>query len=129
MKNDIKAFSKTIIFVNLIILIVVSIVLLILGEYDWLLGYLLGSITSYITFLMHASSASTKTKTKQIAFAAGIRILISAASLCIAFFVSFIDLIATFVGLLVIKATILIVSFITNLKYRKGGNKVEDESN
>ena len=127
MKNDIKAFSKTIIFINLIILIVVSIVLLILGEYNWLLGYLLGSITSYITFLMHASSASTKTKAKQIAFAAGIRTLISAACLCIAFFVSFIDLIATFIGLLVIKVTILVFSFITNLKKDKGGNNTLDE--
>ena len=78
---------------------------------------------------MHANSASNKTSFKQIFIASGIRTLISAGALAVSLFVSFVDIIATFIGLVVIKATILIFSFIKDTKKGKGGNKVEDESN
>lgn len=127
--SEIKIFSKNIIYINLIILIIVSLVILILGKYSILFGYILGALTSYITFLMHAYAAENKTNTKEIIGSVVIRTLISAISLLISLFVSFIDMIATFIGLLVIKLTILIYSFVTNLKYGKGGNIEENESN
>lgn len=127
--NEIKVFTKKIIIINVIILFIVSIVLLVLQKYSYLLGYILGAVTSYITFLMHASAAENKTKVKEIVASSVLRTLIGAVALTISFLVSFIDLIATFIGLLVIKITILIFSFITNLKYGKGGNKKENESN
>lgn len=131
--SNIKEFSKSILLINLIILTIVSIVLLIIGDYSWLIGYLLGSITSYITFLFHANSASKNTTTKQIVASAGLRTLLTALPLAICLFVSFINMFATFIGLLVIKVVILIFSFITSLKsslkYRKGGNEIENESN
>jgi hypothetical protein len=127
--NNIKSFSKSVIIINLSILVVVSIVLLILGLYSWLIGYILGSITSYITFLMHANSASNNSSVRHIFIGAGIRILISAIPLALCLFVDFINIIAVFIGLIVIKVTILILGFITNKKYTEGGNKTEDESN
>ncbi len=58
MKNqEIKLFSKKVIVVNLIILVLASIVLLILKKYSWLIGYILGSVTSYITYFMHVNHA------------------------------------------------------------------------
>ena len=129
MKTDnIKSFSKNIIIINLIILVIVSLILLILGKYSWLFGYLLGSITSYITYLMHANSAANNTSVKQTYIGAGIRILISALPLVLCLFVDFIDIIAVFIGLLVIKGTILVYGFITNMKFLKGGEKKDDES-
>lgn len=127
--NNIKSFSKTVIVINLAILVIVSLVLLILKLYDWLIGYVLGSITSYITFLMHANSANNNSSVRHIFIGAGIRILISAIPLAICLFVDFINIIAVFIGLVVIKLTILICGFITNVKYLKGGKKAEDESN
>ena len=126
--SAIKTFTKRVIFINLIILLVVSLVLLILGKYSYLLGYILGSITSYLTFLMHASAAENKTHTREIIGSSILRTVISAIALAISLFVSFIDMFATFIGLLVIKATILLFSFVTNLKYGKGGNEKENES-
>lgn len=127
--NNIKSFSKIVIIINLAILVVVSTVLLILEKYSWLLGYVLGSITSYITFLMHANSANNNSSVRHIFIGAGIRILISAIPLTLCLFVEFINIIAVFIGLIVIKLTILIYGFITNLKYTIGGKKTEDESN
>ena len=129
MKTDnIKSFSKNIIIINLIILVIVSLLLLILGEYSWLFGYLFGSITSYVTYLMHANSAANNTSVKQAYFGAGLRILISAIPLAICLFVDFIEIIAAFIGLLVIKGTIVVYGFITNMKFLKGGKKKDDES-
>jgi F0F1-type ATP synthase assembly protein I len=117
MNNEIKEFNKKILPINIIVLFIVLIVLLILQKYTWLLGYLLGSLTSYITYLMHVNNV------KQIdgnirhpqrnAFSKAIlRLSISAIALLIALFVEMIDIIATFIGLLVIKVIILFTAII-----------------
>ena len=128
MKNkEIKTFSKLILIVNGILLLVVFAVLLILQLYSWAIGYLLGSITSYITYLMHANNvnkidANTKNPVRKSVASALLRLLISAAILFIALYVDFINLYATFIGLLVIKLTVFIVGFILEIKKSKGGN-------
>ena len=115
MKNqEIKLFSKKVIVVNLIILVLASIVLLILNKYSWLIGYILGSVTSYITYFMHVNHAvkfSENSGVKQSVKASMLRTLVSVIPLLIAFFVDFIDIFATFIGLLIIKFSILIIGF------------------
>ena len=115
MKNqEIKLFSKKVIVVNLIILVLASIVLLILNKYSWLIGYILGSVTSYITYFMHVNHAvkfSENSGVKQSVSSSLLRTLVSAISLLIAFFVDFIDIFATFIGLLIIKFSIFIIGF------------------
>lgn len=132
--NEIKFFSKIVLLVNGIILLISCIILLIMKKYSWLIGYLLGSVTSYITYLMHAHHAdkfgfNSRSSTKKSIASALLRLVISAASLFIALYVSWIDLIATFIGLLVIRLTVLVVSLIIGIKKEKGGNVVENESN
>lgn len=115
MKNqEIKLFSKKVIVVNLIIFVLASILLLVLKKYSWLIGYILGSVTSYITYFMHVYHAikfSENSGAKQSVKASMLRTLISAISLLIAFFVDFIDIFATFIGLLIIKFSIFIIGF------------------
>ena len=115
MKNqEIKLFSKKVIVVNLIILVLASIVLLILNQYSWLIGYILGSVTSYITYFMHVNHAvkfSENSGVKQSVSSSLLRTLVSAISLLIAFFVDFIDIFATFIALLIIKFSIFIMGF------------------
>ena len=115
MKNqEIKLFSKKVIVVNLIILVLASIVLLILNKYSWLIGYILGSVTSYITYFMHVNHAvrfSENSGVKQSVKASMLRTLVSVIPLLIAFFVDFIDIFATFIGLLIIKFSIFIIGF------------------
>lgn len=124
--NEIRKFSKLVLLVNLIILIVCSITLLIIQKYSWLIGYILGSVTSYITYLMHAHYAdkfgdNNKVSTKKSVTNALLRIFISAIVLTIALFVDFIDIIATFIGLLVIKLTIFFIGFGLGIKKDKKG--------
>lgn len=132
MNKEIKEFSKKIILINLIILLVVLIVLLILGKYSYALGYCLGSITSYITYLMHVNNVKQIGDSihhpKRNAFAAvSLRLAISATALLIAFFVKMIDIIATFIGLLVIKVVILIAGIILEVIKNKREGEVEEK--
>lgn len=126
--NEIKLFRNKILLINVVILLVTIIMLLILRKYSWIIGYLLGSITSYITFSIHVNSVSKVGKTdknerKRSIASALFRFLISAACLSIALFIGWINIIATFIGLLVIKLTIIVYGFITEIKKeRKGGN-------
>lgn len=131
--NQIKVFAKKVMLINLAILIISSIILLIFQKYSWLLGYLLGALTSYITFIMHANSVNklgitTKNPTKSSIASALLRLSISAICLLIALFVSWIDLLATFIGMLVIKVVIIVTTFVSSLKENrksKGGNVQE----
>lgn len=121
---EVKKFSKIILITNVIILAVCFIVLLILGLYSYAFGYLLGSITSYVTYLMHANSVNnlnddTKNPSKKSFASSMLRFFISAVVLAITLFVNFIDIVWTFIGLMVIKLTIVIVGFINTRKRRK----------
>ena len=125
--NQMERFVKLVIFVNTIIMLIGIVVLLILQKYSWSIGYLLGSIVSNVTFIMHAYNVSkfgvkninpVKSSVSSTLF----RILISAGALFIAFMVGFIDMIATFVGLVVIKIVIIITSLIV---FRDSNQKVE----
>lgn len=127
MKNkDTKTFSKLIILINVILLLVVSIFLLILQKYSWVIGYLIGTITSYITYLMHVNNVNklgvnTKNPVRNSIGSALLRLLISAVVLLISVYVNWINLYATFIGLLVIKLTIVVVGFIMEIKKTKEG--------
>lgn len=131
MKNkEINRLVKSVIFVNSIIMLIGVVVLLILRKYSWTFGYLLGSVTADITFIMHANNVSkvgiTNTNPTKSSISSSIfRMLISAMSLFIAFFIEGIDIYATFVGLVLIKVVIIIVSFVVekkNSKEYKGGD-------
>lgn len=121
MNNEIKEFSKKILLINTIIAVVVTIVLLIIKKYSWALGILLGSIASDITFLMHVKNTERLgidiKHPERNAFANSIlRLVVSAVALLIAFFISWINIIATFIGMMIIKVVILIVSFTLDTK-------------
>jgi 4-hydroxybenzoate polyprenyltransferase len=131
MKNkEINRLVKSVIFVNSIIMLIGVVVLLILRKYSWTFGYLLGSVTADITFIMHANNVSkvgiTNTNPTKSSISSSIfRMLISAMSLLIAFLIEGIDIYATFVGLVLIKVVIIIVSFVVekkNSKEYKGGD-------
>ena len=124
--NEIRPFVKKVIFVNTIIMLITIMVLLILQKYSWAIGYLLGTIVSNITFIMHAFNVSkfgvkfvnpVKSSVSSTLF----RTLISASALLIAFMVDFIDIFATFVGLVVIKIVIIITSLIV---FKEGKHKI-----
>ena len=114
MNKEISEFNKKLIPINGIIFFVVLIVLLVLQKYTWVLGYLLGSVTSYITYFMHVNHAvrfSENSGVKQSVSSSMLRTLVSVIPLLIAFFVDFIDIFATFIGLLIIKFSIFIIGF------------------
>ena len=93
MKNkEINRLVKSVIFVNSIIMLIGVVVLLILRKYSWTFGYLLGSVTADITFIMHANNVSkvgiTNTNPTKSSISSSIfRMLISAISLLIAFLI------------------------------------------
>jgi hypothetical protein len=59
----------------------------------------------------HAIKFSENSGAKQSVKASMLRTLVSMVSLLIAFFVDFIDIFATFIGLLIIKFSIFIIGF------------------
>ena len=125
--NKFRPFVKTVILVNTIIMLISIIVLLILQKYSWALGYLLGALVSDITFIMHAFNVSkfgvkSINPVKSSVSSTLLRTLISAVALLIAFTVDFIDIFATFIGLVVIKIVIIITSLIV---FRKVNHKIE----
>ena len=121
MNNELEKFEKTIILISAIISFVTAIILLICSKYSWSSGIFLGSIVSIITFIMHVNNidrfGNGMKHPERNAFANSIsRLGISAIGLLIAFFISWIDIIATFIGLMIIKVVILIVPFIIGTK-------------
>ena len=122
MKNkEIKRLVKLVLIVNFIIMLIGLVVLLLIKKYSWAFGVLLGSLTADITFIMHANNVSkvgiSNTNVTKSSISSSIfRMLLSALSLFIAFLVEGIDIYATFVGLVVIKVVIIIVSFIVEKK-------------
>ena len=125
--NQFKQFVKLVIFANTIIMLIGIIVLFILQKYSWATGYLLGSVVSNITFIMHAFNVSkfgvkAINPVKRSVASTLLRTFISALALLVALLVDFIDIIATFIGLVVIKIIIVITSLVV---FREGGQKVE----
>lgn len=127
--QEINKFSKTLLLVNVVILAVASPVFLLLGMYSWCIGYLLGSITSYITFLMHVNNIkklgfNIKNPKRNARVSYLSRLGMSAIPLAIALFIKWIDIFATFIGLLIIKVTLFIVPFVVGInKNKEGGNE------
>ena len=126
-KNDIKSFVKVVILINTIIMIICVMVLLILQKYSWAMGYCLGAVVSNITFIMHAFNVSkfgvkSLNPVKSSVSSTLLRICISACALLIALFVDFINIYATFIGLVAIKIVIIITTFIV---FREDGKKIE----
>ena len=132
--NDMKKLVKTIISVNSLVMLIALAVLFILRKYSWCFGYLLGTLTANMTFIMHAYNVSKvgnsySNPVKSSVSSSLFRTLISAISLLIAFLVEGIDIYATFIGLVVIKVVIIIVSLIVeknkNNKKQEGGDSLE----
>ena len=102
--------------INWLICLIVTLILYFAVNESWGLGYLLGSLTSYLTFGLHMKSAndygSKKANAYMHAFTnGGVRLLVSAAILMVAFFLNDeFNLIATFIGMMVIKVLLLIFS-------------------
>ena len=133
-KNDFKPFVKSIILINTIIMIICILVLLILQKYSWAIGYCLGAIVSNITFIMHAFNVSkfgvkSLNPVKSSVSSTLLRTCISACALLIALFVDFVDIFATFIGLVVIKIVIIVTTFIIFKEdgYRTEGGDVREQ--
>ncbi len=119
--------------INWVICLIVTLVLYFVVSESWGLGYLLGSLTSYLTFGLHMKDAndygSKSANAYMHAFTnGGVRLLISAAMLLIAFLLNDeFNLIATFIGMMVLKVLLLgfsIIREIINNKKQKGGEDI-----
>ena len=129
MNNLIKEFSKKVIFISSILSFLTILALLIISKYSWALGIFLGSVTSYLTFIMHGNNINRlrydiKHPSKNSFGHSLLRLGISAVALLIAFLLEWIDIIATFIGLMIIKVVILFVSVISDMKKVKNGGEV-----
>ena len=121
--------------INWLICLIVTLILYFVVNESWGLGYLLGSLTSYLTFGLHMKSVndygSKQANAYMHAFTnGGVRLLVSAAILMVAFFLNDeFNLIATFIGMMVIKVLLLIFSIsrgiIKNKKRNEGGEQSE----
>lgn len=125
---NIKTFGKLILKINIGLICIALVILLILQKYTQMAGLFLGGITSCITFTMHVANASKMgvSITNPVKNAIGntlLRLLISAIAILISLFVSWIDLIWTFIGLLVIKVVMIVTSIVLEIKNRKGGER------
>lgn len=125
MKNqEIKNFSKIVIFVSVTIVVVTFAVFIILRMYSWALGFILGSLTSYITYLMHVNnvnnlSENTVSPRKHAIKSSLMRLLISAIPLALSLFFGWLNIFATFIGLLTNKIAIVIAAIIYGVKDKK----------
>ena len=134
MNQEIKSFVKVTIFINLIVLGISSLVLLILSQYSLLFGYLLGSMVSNLTFIMHANHVNNLGSNGKHPFisaitSTGIRLLVSALALLLALFIDVFNIYATFIGLFTIKLIIFIVSIVLEKNKKKNiskGGEVEE---
>lgn len=121
-KNEIYAFAKPFIILNIILSTIVVLILLFF-DYRYSLGYLLGAITSYITFIIHAYSINNLGEDNKAFIKsfgnAMFRFLISGLALLLAFFFNLFNIISTFAGLVVIKFLMIIYAFIYHKKTQK----------
>ena len=125
--NQMKKFVKLVIVINTLVMLLSITCLLILQKYSWTIGYLIGTVVSNVTFIMHAFNVSkfgvkAINPVKSSVASTLLRTFISALALLVALLVDFIDIIATFIGLVVIKIIIVITSLVV---FREGGQKVE----
>ena len=126
--KEMKRLVKKVLLTNSIVMLIALVVLLILKKYSWVFGYLLGTVTANLTFVMHAYNVSKVGNSyinpvKSSISSSVFRTLISALSLLIAFLIEGIDIYATFIGLVVIKVVIIIVSLVSE----KNNNKMKPE--
>ena len=126
--KEMKRLVKKVLLTNSVVMLIALVVLLILKKYSWVFGYLLGTITANLTFVMHAYNVSKVGNSyinpvKSSISSSVFRTLISALSLLIAFLIEGIDIYATFIGLVVIKVVIIIVSLVSE----KNNNKMKPE--
>ena len=104
--SEIKKFGLIFMPINWLICLIVTLILYFAVNESWGLGYLLGSLTSYLTFGLHMKSAndygSKQANAYMHAFTnGGVRLLVSAAILMVAFFLNDeFNLIATFIGMI-----------------------------
>lgn len=116
MRNQpINIFVRKVLIINAIVALIACLAFSIFQLYDWSLGYLLGFMTSCLTLIMHAHNVkkvgfSVNSPKKNAMFSTLLRLLVSALSLFIALIVSWIDILATFIGLIVIKIIVIVVS-------------------
>lgn len=116
--------------INWVICLIVTLILYFLVSHSWGLGYLLGSLTSYLTFGLHMKSVNDYGSKSANAYMhsftnGGVRFLVSAAMLLIAFLLNDeFNLIATFIGMMVIKVLLLGFSIIREIRNKqKGGDQ------
>ena len=126
--KEMKRLVKKVLLTNSIVMLIALVVLLILKKYSWVFGYLLGTVTANLTFVMHAYNVSKVGNSyinpvKSSISSAVFRTLISALSLLVAFLIEGIDIYATFIGLVAIKVVIIIVSLVSE----KNNNKMKPE--
>ena len=130
-KDDIKSFTRLVLKINTGLLMAGLVFLLLFGKYTQAIGLSLGMITSCITFVMHVANANKMgvsiTKPVKNAIANTLlRLFVSSIAIMLALLVNWIDLIWTFIGLLVIKVVMIVTSFVMEIKKnRTGGEKKE----
>lgn len=114
MFSDVKQFSLVFIPINWLICLIVSLILLITMGKEVTMGYLLGSITSFLTFGLLMKNTSNVLQPARVSFRSKImggsfvRLLVSLVILAAAFYSPNFNFIATIVGMLVLKVVLVI---------------------
>jgi len=132
--NEVKKFGLIFMPINWVICAIVTIILFQLNE-SYGYGYLLGSITSYLTFGLHMKHSNDYGSEKANSYMqfftnAGVRFIISAAMLFIAFYFNdLFNFICAAIGILVIKVLLIIFGIIyeiVNSKKKKESDAPND---
>lgn len=128
--SDVKSLGAIFIPINWLICIIVSAILYFVAESDVFMGYLLGSITSFLTFglLMKSTSSllDSKTKVKSKAFTNNfVRVLLTAAVVCSTLYLDKFNFIATLAGVMVLKITLVIFVLV---RYKFFKDKEDDKN-
>ncbi len=115
MFSDIKNFALIFVPINWLISAVVTLILYLTLGSKVGLGYLFGSMTSFLTFglLMKNTTTLVEQKTslmKKAMTGNTVRLLISVCMIVVAYYIDNFDFIATIVGVMVLK--IILISFV-----------------
>ncbi len=111
--SDVKTLGAIFIPINWLICAIVTTILYFTMDKTVMMGYLLGSITSFLTFGLLMKSTSTlleqKSKVKGKAFTNNfVRVVLTAVVVCSTLYLDKFNFVATLIGVMVLKVALII---------------------
>ena len=137
--SEIKKFGIVFTPINWVICLIVTLVLYLCVNKDWAFYYMLGSLTSFMTFALHMKEANDygsekANATMRLFTNVGVRITLSGLMLAIAYFLpgkNIACLLSAFIGMIVLKVVLVIFVIVTesiNLAKNKKNELVVEET-